>query len=437
MESAETRQMANGDIGVSTVVVDAIRGAATRRTSSSLGCVAELGRLSRRQKTERRLVERARMVLSTLDGSIYAASRRLGCSRNTVRKWRDRFAQARQHQPDLPIDKVLQDAERCGRPPEFSEAQFVALMSLATAQPQGVGEPTSHWSCADLARVAVETGRFAHLSKSHVQRLLCRDRLKPHRHKMWLNRPDDPEYDERAATVTNLLCASSEVAQRARSEEKGVTLEPTPLPHIVVSFDEKCGIQALERAAADRPMRPGKPAQLEHEYRRHGTLTLLSMMNMHTGFIDGILLPQRTCEDTATSLRIFLGFLSLQGHARITVVLDQLNTHMAMDVVNSIADLCGEPRPDEKTLDTRHKRRAWLENPARRIRFQFTPRHASWLNPIEKWFSVLARCLLRRASFQSLDELSRRIHHFIDHYNTHLARPYRFRPRLPAAPATA
>ena len=176
-------------------------------------------------------------------------------------------------------------------------------------------------------------------------------------------------------------------------------------------------------------MRPGSPAQIEHEYRRHGTLTLLSMMNMHTGFIDGILLPQRTNEDTAASLRIFLGFLSLQGHSRITVVLDQLSTHMSLDVVNSIADLCGEPRPDVKTLDTRHKRRAWLEDPTRRIRFQFTPRHASWLNPIEKWFSILARRLLRRASFAGLDELSRRIHHFIDHYNTRLARPFRFRPR--------
>jgi transposase-like protein len=429
--------MANGHSGASAGVVDAGRQGEEESDAPSLRWRAELGQLSRGQRTERRLVERATMVLSTLDGSIYAASRRLGYSKNTIRKWRDRFAQARQYHPQRPVEEALRGAERSGRPPEFSEAQLVALMSLATADPPGVGEPTSHWSCADLARVAVKTGRFPHLSKSHVQRLLCRDSLKPHRHKMWLNRPDDPEYDERAATVTNLLCASSEVAQAARGAEKGVPAQPALLPHIVVSFDEKCGIQALERAAPDRPMRSGKPALLEHQYRRHGTLTLLSMMNMHTGFIDGILLPQRTNEDTASSLRIFLGFLSLQGHAQITVVLDQLNTHMSMDVVNSDANLCNEPRPDEKILDTRHKRRAWLEDSARRIRFQFTPRHASWLNPIEKWFSVLARRLLRRGSFASLDELSRRIHHFIDHYNTRLARPYRFRPRQTASPVTS
>jgi hypothetical protein len=89
-----------------------------------------------------------------------------------------------------------------------------------------VGEPTSHWSGGDLARVAVENGPSQQLSKSHVQRILNRHALKPHRHKMWLNRPDDPEYDERAETVTNLLCASSEVAQAAREEElreKGVS----------------------------------------------------------------------------------------------------------------------------------------------------------------------------------------------------------------------
>lgn len=91
-----------------------------------------------------------------------------GCSKNTVRKWRDRFAQARQHHPHRPVEEALRDAERSGRPPEFSEVQLVALMSLATADPQTVGEPSSRWSCADLARVAVETGRFPHLSKSGV-----------------------------------------------------------------------------------------------------------------------------------------------------------------------------------------------------------------------------------------------------------------------------
>ena len=135
------------------------------------------------------------------------------------------------------------------------------------------------------------------------------------------------------------------------------------------------------------------------------------------------------------TLRVFLGMLLMQGYKRVTVILDQLNTHMCMDVVRSVAELCDEPLPDESELDTRAKRRAWLEQDSRRIRFLFTPRHASWLNPIEKWFSYLARRLLRRASFRSTEELTARVTEFINYYNQHLAHPYRFRRRSYGAAA--
>ena len=125
----------------------------------------------------------------------------------------------------------------------------------------------------------------------------------------------------------------------------------------------------------------------------------------------------------------------MQGYLSVTVVLDQLNTHMCLDVVKSVAMLCEVPMPDETELDTRAKRRAWLESPGRRIRFLFTPRHASWLNPIEKWFPYLARRLMRRASFRSTEELTARVMEFIRYYNEHLARPYRFRRRSYGTPA--
>ncbi|HNN94833.1 MAG TPA: helix-turn-helix domain-containing protein [Pseudomonadota bacterium] len=137
--------MANGDIGAPAFGIGAQKETSAGGSFPLHSWVSELVRLSRRQRTERRLVERARMVLSTLDGSIYTASRRLGCSKSTLRKWRDRVALARQHHPDRPIEQKLRDAERSGRPPEFSEAQLVALMSLATADPQTEGESTSHW----------------------------------------------------------------------------------------------------------------------------------------------------------------------------------------------------------------------------------------------------------------------------------------------------
>lgn len=412
---------------------------APQREPVGLSCRehGELVRLSRGQRVQRRLVERATIVLAVAQGqSIRAVSRKLGHSKNTVRKWADRYVGRSQDEPDKPIPESLRDAKRDGRPPEFTEEQCVQLMSLATADPQTEGMPTSHWSCRDLARVAVETKRFSHLSKSHVQRLLSKSELKPHRVQMWLNRPDDKEYDARATEVTRLLCDATEAAREKACERPAESLHD-PLSHAVVSFDEKSGIQALERVAADRPAKPAMPAKLEYEYKRHGTMTLLSLMHVNTGSISGFVLPQRTCEDTAMTLRVLLGMLLMQGYKRVTVILDQLNTHMCLDVVRSIAALCDEPLPDDSELDTRAKRRAWLEQDSHRIRFLFTPRHASWLNPIEKWFSYLARRLLRRASFRSTEELSTRVTEFIRYYNQHLAHPYRFRRRSYGAPVLA
>jgi transposase len=375
------------------------------------------------------------MVLKVEEGrSLYAIEREGGPKKNTVRKWVERFYERRQKEPGRPIKEYLADAERAGRPPEFTAEQCVQLMSLATTDPATQGVPHSHWSCRELSRVAVRTGGFSHLSKSHVQRLLKQDALQPHRVRMWLNRKDDADYEARAEAVNQVVREATEAA----SDKTAPLCEPAPpgqreLEHAVVSFDEKPGIQALERAAPDRPMRAGRPALLEHSYHRHGTLCLLSMMQVNTGCINGFCLPQRTNEDTAMTVRVLLGMLLMQGYKRVTAIMDQLNTHMSLQMVQSVAVLCDLPMPDEKELDTRHKRRAWLEDPTHRIRFLFTPRHASWLNPIEKWFSVLVRRLLRRASFRSLSELSARIGEFIDYYNRHLAHPYRFRRRKHSA----
>ena len=130
--------MANGDFGASALGIGAQNEAKAGGSLPSSKWVSELGRLSRGQRTERRLVERARMVLSTLDGSIYAASRRLGCSKNTVRKWRDRVALLRRRNPDAPVARALRDAIRSERPPECSEAQFVARARLTPRPPGAV-----------------------------------------------------------------------------------------------------------------------------------------------------------------------------------------------------------------------------------------------------------------------------------------------------------
>jgi transposase len=393
--------------------------------------LAELVRLSRSQRAPRRLVERARVVLCVEQGqSIRSLTKLSGQSKNTVRTWRDRFRSRRAQEPDNPVADYLCDEDREGRPPQFSAEQVVQLMSLATADPQTEAVPHSHWSCRELARVAVESGRFEHLSKSHVQRLLNQDQLKPHKSQMWLGRKDDPDYDERANRVTKLCCeATQSQPQDAAGPQTAGAATQKEAKHALLSFDEKTSIQALERIAPDRPMRKGMPVKLEYEYRRHGTLTLHGLMQVNSGRVNGFCLPQRTNDDTVMTMRMLVGLVMMEGYEGVTVILDQLNTHLSLDMVRTIAELCGIEVPDEKELDSKHKRRAFLEAEGHRVRFQFTPRHASWLNPIEKWFSVLVRRLLRRASFCSTEQLGSRILEFIDYYNRHLAHPYRYRRR--------
>jgi transposase len=151
-------------------------------------------------------------------------------------------------------------------------------------------------------------------------------------------------------------------------------------------------------------------------------------MLVSTGCVFGLMLPRRTNEDTAVVMHLMLGLLLMTGAQRITVVLDQLNTHLSLEVVQVVARLCHLPEPAPDRLQTMAQRRAWLEAPDKPIVFCFTPKHASWLNPIEVWFGVLCRKVLRRGSFRSVEELREKIEAFRAYYNERMAHPYRLRP---------
>lgn len=370
---------------------------------------------------EVRLHQRAQMILLAAQGrSNQYIARKTAHSRATVRLWRERFVARRQATPGLPVGDYLKDQIRTGSPGFLTVEEYVELLALATADPASLELPFTHWTHEELARYATQSKRIRRISPSQVGRLLKKAELQPHRIVEWMNRPQDPEFDQRRELVTKTLAAA--VSPDA---------DPT---HAVVSYDEKTGIQALERAAPSQPMRPGKPQRQEFEYIRHGTLSLLSLMLVGTGQVFGVCSPQRTNPQTAAILALLIGLLFSKGIRRVTVTLDQLNTHMSCDVVVAIAGLCGLPVPHESQLDTMLKRRAWLEDPEHPIRFLFTPKHASWLNPIERWFGLLARRVLRRGHFCSLEELDARIQAFILYFNERLAHPYQLRRWTPTQP---
>lgn len=195
-----------------------------------------------------------------------------------------------------------------------------------------------------------------------------------------------------------------------------------------VSIDEMTGIQALERLAPSLPMRPGQVERREFEYKRHGTKTLIAAFDVVTGKVVETIGDTRTEEDFTTFLD---NLLSPTPDRQWRIVCDNLNTHLSEGVVRLVARHCAikdELGKKGKTgiLKSKKTREAFLRNQSHRINFHFTPRHASWLNQIEIWFSILVRKLLRRESFASKAELKAKIEAFIAYFNETMAKPFKW-----------
>ena len=388
-----------------------------------------LNGLANRSAIKRNLWIRVRIILALAQGCGKSEiAKRLGICRKVVYKWlkvwfseESRLRKAEKEEPDdRPLCKlvisVLSDAPRSGKPIKFSAEQMTLITAAACEKPENSGIPLNYWDNKTLAKEMILRGVVTDISPRTVGRILNDACVKPHLTRYWMNAdPDDPElFQKQAKAICQLyLMAALLYAQ-------GVHL---------ISVDEKTGIQALEHMKPARPVRPNSLEKQEFHYKRNGTLCLIANFEVATGKITFATTgPTRTEKD-------FLDHIAKTTAAdpdgEWIFIMDQLNTHKSASLVQFVAQRCNidtdlGKKERRGILKSQKTREAFLSDPSHRIRIIYTPKHASWLNQIEIWFSILVRRLLKRSSFKTTEELQEKILHFIKYFNDVMAKPFKW-----------
>jgi transposase len=328
---------------------------------------------ARSSTSAHRDVIRARIVLAAAQGvpnSSIAAE--LGLHVDTVRKWRRRFATG-----GLP---GLDDLPRSGRPRVFTPIQMAEVKALACTLPAETGAPLSRFSSADLAAEAITRGLAETISAATVRRWLSADAIKPWQHRSWIF-PRDPDFATKAARVLDLY-ARRWKGRRLRADE------------YVISADEKSQLQALQRRHRGQPPKPGLARRVEFEYRRGGTLAYFAAYDVHRAHVIGQIAPKTGIEPFTDLVAQVMTTEPYASARRVFWVVDNGSSHNGARSVERMQT-------------------AWPTTTLVHL-----PIHASWLNQVEIYFSILQRKAISPNDFADLDHLAERIMSFQDHYNS-------------------
>ena len=350
--------------------------------------LAALGAIARSRTEPASRVERARMLLAYReDPSFFAVAQAMGVHHQTVQRCVER---ALAYGPIA----ALGDRPRPGKEPTITAEAKAWVVNLACRKAKELGYPHELWTTRLLARHAREQGPaeghscLAKLAQGTLCTILNGQEIKPHKVRYYLERRD-PQFKQKMAEV---LCVYRQVKV---IKETAAAAKQKPSDEVaIVSYDEKPGIQALATTAPDLPPEPGSHATFarDHEYKRYGTVSLLAGIDLLTGQVHALVKDRHRSRE-------FIEFLKLidaayPTHTAIKLILDNHSAHISKET------------------------RAWLaDQPAGRFEFVFTPKHGSWLNLIEGFFSKLARSVLRHIRVESKQELKDRIMAAMDHFN--------------------
>ncbi|MEH0824219.1 MULTISPECIES: IS630 family transposase [unclassified Micromonospora] len=332
-------------------------------------------------KTEHRARVRAQIVLHAARGRSNARiAVEVGVHVDTVRTWRGRFA-------DLGLPG-LADRKRPGRPAGFTALQAAQVRALACQLPSEAGAPLSRWSCPELAREAVERGIAPFLSASTVRRWLDQDALKPWQHHSWIF-ITDPDFSPKAACVLDLY---------ARTWQ-GNPLGPD---EYVISADEKTSIQA--RCRCHPTLAPGqaRAMRINHTYGRGGALAYLAAYDVHQARVFGRTEPRTGIDPFMNLVAQVMSQEPYASAERVFWIVDNGSSHRGQKA----ADRLTSAFPNAVMVHT--------------------PVHASWLNQVEIYFSVVQRKVVSPNDFTDLAQVGDRLRAFEGRYNA-TAQPFQWK----------
>jgi transposase len=327
-------------------------------------------------------VIRAKIILAAAHGgSNTGIAACLGVHVDTVRKWRRRFCRDRL--------AGLRDLPRSGRPCRFNAVQVAEVKALACELPADAGLPLAKWSCPDLAAEASRRGVVPSVSASTVRRWLAADTIKPWQHRSWIF-PRDPDFAFKASRVLDLYARTFHDVELGPDE-------------YVLSADEKPGVQARHRIHPSYPARPGRrPMLVESEYRRHGTLAYLAAYDVHRAQVIGHCAPTTGIEPFTALVTKVMTREPYASARRVFWIVDNGSSHRGWTAAARLAAAF----PNTVMIHT--------------------PVHASWLNQVEIYFSVVQRKLLTPDTFAGLEQLAEQLTAFEARYNQ-AAQPFDWR----------